>query len=236
MASVMGLTFKNSALLDQAFVHRSYANESPIPIEDNERLEFLGDAVLNFISGSFLYRMYPQFSEEKLTKLRSNLVDEPHLATLARELRLNERLQLGQGEQQGHGSDKDSILSDAFEAVIGAYFLDAGIEAVREFVEPLLSQAIAKMAAQQDLDKHLGDRITDAKSRLQEWMQRHHGKPPTYRLIEERGEPHNRIFVVQVWGQGKLLGTGIGSRKRAAEQEAAQEAIRHLQEAGLMSS
>ena len=180
--------------------------------------------------------MYPQFSEEKLTKLRSNLVDEPHLATLARELRLNERLQLGQGEQQGHGSDKDSILSDAFEAVIGAYFLDAGIEAVREFVEPLLSQAIAKMAAQQDLDKHLGDRITDAKSRLQEWMQRHHGKPPTYRLIEERGEPHNRIFVVQVWGQGKLLGTGIGSRKRAAEQEAAQEAIRHLQEAGLMSS
>lgn len=122
MTAVLGLNFKNTDLLNQALIHRSYASESPLPIEHNERLEFLGDAIINFISGSFLYQVYPKFSEEKLTKLRSKLVDEPHLASLARQLQLNDQIKLGQGERQANGSEKDSILSDAFEAVIGAIF------------------------------------------------------------------------------------------------------------------
>ncbi|TVR11502.1 MAG: ribonuclease III [Phormidium sp. GEM2.Bin31] len=234
MTAVIGLNFKNQALLDQALIHKSYANESPTTIENNERLEFLGDAILNFISGSFLYQAYPDVSEAKLTKLRSKLVDQPHLAILARQLQLNEKIKLGQGERQVNGNEKDSILSDAFEAVIGAYYLDAGIEAVREFVEPLLSQAIAKMAEEQDLGGQLDDLITDAKSRLQEWAQKQHGVLPTYRIVEERGQPHNRTFVVHVLIEGKVWGNGTGSPKRAAEKQAAREAIKQLKQAGLM--
>ncbi|WP_159789243.1 ribonuclease III [Sodalinema gerasimenkoae] len=234
MTELSGLTFNNPTLLDQALIHRSYANESSETVENNERLEFLGDAILNFISGSFLYQTYPEFSEAQLTKLRSKLVDEPHLAHLARQLRLNDLIQLGQGERQANGTEKDSILSDAFEAVIGAYFLDAGIEAVREFVEPLLKRAIAQLEENNDLDGQLSNLITDAKSRLQEWGQSQHGVPPTYRLVEEQGKPHNRTFVVQVLIQGKVWGTGTGPRKQKAEKQAAQEALQQLKADGLM--
>jgi ribonuclease-3 len=222
------LKFENTTLLRQAFVHRSYANESAEPLEDNERLEFLGDAVLNFISGSCLYQKYPQFSEAKLSKLRAKLVGQTHLASLARQLHLNEWIKLGQGERKNRGYDKDSLLSDVFEAVIGAYFLDAGIEAVREFVEPLLTNAIADMEKDTTIEGQLHDRITDAKTRLQEWVQKNDGVPPQYRVIEERGEPHNRTFVVQVLIQNKAAATGTGSRKRDAEQKAAAIALEKL--------
>lgn len=226
--SQLPLQFKDLALLEQAFVHRSYANESVEPLNDNERLEFLGDAVLNFISGSCLYNKYPEFSEAKLSKLRAKLVGQTHLASLARQLHLNEWIKLGQGELKNRGYDKDSLLSDVFEAVIGAYFLDAGIEAVREFVEPLLTDAIADMENDTTVEGQLNDRITDAKTRLQEWVQKNYGVPPQYRVIEERGEPHNRTFVVQVLIQNQVVATGTGSRKRDAEQKAAAIALTQL--------
>lgn len=226
--SKLPLYFKDKTLLDQAFIHRSYANESTESLDNNERLEFLGDAVLNFISGSCLYNTYPEFSEAKLSKLRAKLVGQTHLASLARQLHLNEWIKLGQGELKNRGYEKDSLLSGVFEAVIGAYFLDAGIEAVREFVEPLLTDAIADMENDPTLEGQLNDRITDAKTRLQEWVQKNYGVPPQYRVVEERGQPHNRTFVVQVLIQNQAVATGTGLRKREAEQEAAATALSQL--------
>lgn len=228
IGSKLPIQFKDITLLDQAFIHRSYANEQTEPLEDNERLEFLGDAVLNFISGSCLYQTYPEFSEAKLSKLRAKLVGQTHLASLARQLHLNEWIKLGQGELKNRGYEKDSLLSDVFEAVIGAYFLDAGIEAVRAFVEPLLTDAIAQMQEESGVAEPFNDRITDAKTRLQEWVQSNYGVLPRYRVIEERGQPHNRTFVVQVSIENQAVATGTGLRKREAEQEAAAIALSQL--------
>lgn len=217
-------TFQDPRLFQQALIHRSYVNEVPEALESNERLEFLGDAVLNFISGSFLYREKADYSEAKLTKLRSRLVDEPHLAELARSLDLSSQMKLGRGELQNGGQHKDSLLSDTFEAVVGAYYLDSGIDAVREFVEPLLEGAIAKIEARGELS----DRITDAKSRLQEWVQARHSVPPQYATVNEFGPPHQKTFVVEVSIQGQVYGRGQGSRKRDAEQAAARQALQVL--------
>ncbi|WP_017658638.1 ribonuclease III [Baaleninema simplex] len=220
--------FQNSKLLELALTHRSYANESLKSIDHNERLEFLGDSVLNFISASYLYQKKTEFSEAKLTRLRSKLVDEPQLASFARQLELNRHIKLGQGAEKEGGRQNDSLLSDVFEAVVGAYFLDAGIDAVREFVEPFFEAAIETLNTA-DLLK--GDRLTDAKNRFQEWTLAQFGTPPTYRLIEESGPPHARQFTVEVVVNDTVYGRGRGSRKREAEKRAAEVALKQLDEA-----
>lgn len=216
--------FQDDRLLQRAFYHRSYVNEAAQPVESNERLEFLGDAVLNFVSGAFLYREKPEFSEATLTRLRSRLVDEPNLAEFARQFQLGERLQLGRGEMLGGGRNKDSLLSDCFEAVVGAYFLDSGIEAVQQWIEPLLAATIARW----DTPDDRGDRLTDAKTRFQECVQKRLGKQgivPKYRTVAESGMPHDLTFTVEVWVGDRRYGRGSGSRKREAEQQAARAAL-----------
>ncbi|MGC9502809.1 ribonuclease III [Baaleninema sp.] len=218
--------FQNPKLLDLALTHRSYANEASGKIDHNERLEFLGDSVLNFISASYLYRKKTEFSEAYLTRLRSKLVDEPQLAVFSRKLELNRHLKLGQGAEKDGGRENDSLLSDAFEAVVGAYFLDAGIDSVREFVEPFFDSAIETFNTADLLE---GTRLTDTKNRFQEWTLSHFGTPPTYRLMEQSGPPHARQFTVEVVVNETVYGRGTGSRKREAEKRAAEAALQALE-------
>ncbi|MBO9998692.1 MAG: ribonuclease III [Cyanobacteria bacterium SID2] len=238
--------FKDKKLLDRAFIHRSYANEHPEASEYNERLEFLGDSVLNFISASFIYKLKPEFTEGELTRLRSKLVDEPQLAKFARCLELDRYMKLGQGAEKDGGRNNDSLLSDTFEALVGAYFLDSGIEAVRQFVEPLLESAtvlshpelshinskeLRSTRVNQTSQPHKSftrDRLADPKNRFQEWALKQFATPPRYKIIEESGPPHDREFTAQVLANGEVYGMGKGRRKQEAEKRAAEAALKQV--------
>jgi ribonuclease III len=214
----MGLPdFKNPSLLVRGLTHSSYVNEHADAGEDNERLEFLGDAVLDFIAGSFLYHNYPNEREGGLTRLRSALVWEPQLAAFAAELGIGPMLRLGRGEEETGGRQRQSLLADAFEAVIGAYFLDSGLEAVRQFIEPLLERAAEEI--------YLSARSIDAKSLFQEWAQSRLNETPRYFVISVSGPDHQREYTVEVRVSGEIYGTGAGPSKQAATQAAAQAAL-----------
>ncbi len=213
-------TFSNAQLKIQALTHRSYANEHPAAGEHNERLEFLGDAVLNFLSGEFLYQRYPEKPEGELTALRSLLVDETQLAKFAQQLQLGPQLRLGQGAQQQGGHRNPNLTSCAFEAVVGAYFLDQGsqIEAIQAWVLPLFDQVVDELATQ--LKQH------NPKSFLQEQTLLNLQELPQYRIISESGPDHDKWFEAEVWAQGQRLGSGQGKRKQDAEKAAAEAALR----------
>jgi len=211
-------SFKNPALLQRAFTHRSYLNEHAEETEDNERLEFLGDAVLDFLSGAFLYHRYPEMREGPLTRLRAALVKTEQLAIFAQQLDLGPQLRMGRGEAETGGRQREALLCDAFEAVIGAYFLDAGVEAVRQFIEPLFAatvEAILTTEADQD-----------AKSLLQEWAQRELSQTPFYKLVEASGPDHQKEFTVQVYVGEEVYGVGSGRNKQIATRRAAVEALK----------
>lgn len=214
-------TFGNPQLLHQALTHRSYANEHPQDKQHNERLEFLGDAVLNFLSGELLYKTYPDRPEGELTVLRSSLVDEAQLAKFAIALDLGSHLKLGKGVDLGGGRQNPNLLSSAFEAVIGAYYLDhnSKIEPVREFVTPFFQTAIATLTP-----------TTNYKSELQEWALMHFGPGsiPKYAVIAESGPDHAKEFVVEVRINGVLYGQGMGRKKQDAEKAAARNAINKI--------
>lgn len=218
----IGYRFQDKKLLKQALTHSSFTNEQKInKTEDYERLEFLGDAVLEMVSSQFLFHTYPRLTEGELTKMRASLVCEPALAFCARDLELGSFIRLGKGEELSGGRERESITSDVMEAVIGAIFLDGGIEKAREYILKFILSDIE--------NKQL---FYDSKSNLQELMQGTLKKEFHYELLEENGPEHSKSFVVEVTMEGKSLGRGLGRTKKAAEQQAAYEALLFLREQG----
>lgn len=218
----IGHRFNRQDLLRRALVHRSYVNEQPDKeSRDNERLEFLGDAVLNLVVGHMLMERHPQVREGDLSRMRAGLVNEVRLAGIARELDLGANMLFGRGESISGGPDKASILADALEAVIAAVYLDGGFEAAFGFVADMFEGLI------EDSD---GIQVSgDAKSRLQEILQNKGQPPPTYELVEESGPAHDRRFTVQVDFLGETA-KGRGRSKKKAEQQAARNAVSLLRE------
>ena len=207
--------FQNPALLKQAFTHSSYANERKINrIEDYERLEFLGDAVLEMITSHALLQKYPKKHEGELSKLRSSLVCEYCLAQCARDLQYPDFVLLSKGERQTGGANRDSLLCDLFESVLGAIYLDGGLQPATEYVEKFLLSDIE--------NKRL---FYDAKTNLQELVQKLELGELSYVLLDEQGPDHNKHFIVQVEINGKPYGTGDGQNRKNAEQKAAYAAI-----------
>jgi ribonuclease-3 len=219
----LNLIFSDKALLQRALTHRSYINENPdYPLEDNERLEFLGDAILDFITAEYLYHHFPEMAEGYLTNLRSALVRTETLANFASDLNLGEYLYLGKGEEEGGGRKRKAILCDAFEAVIGAVYLERGIDFTRQFVQQMIEPALE--------DVLNADTQKDAKSRLQEVSQSHFQVTPTYRTIKEEGPDHAKEFTVEALIGDKSYGQGCGFSKQSAAQAAARKALENLQQ------
>jgi len=216
----LGLPFTNYFLVCRALTHRSYLNENKDAIEDNERLEFLGDAVLDFVVADWLYNHYPEKPEGDLTRLRAALVHTDQLANFARKVDLGRALRLGRGEIQAGGRERSTLLCDAFEALIGALYLHGGIPAVNNFIVPLLMDVV-DIIFQNHLDE-------DTKSRLQEWAQGHGFSSPKYLLVSEKGPDHNKTFKMQVRIGEKPYGSGAGTSKQLAEKAAAKEALLKL--------
>ena len=215
----LGYTFRRHNLLRHAVTHTSFMHEQGLDHSDsNERLEFLGDAVLELCISDLLYHRYPEMTEGDLTKKRAALVCELPLATIARKLGIGNFLLLGQGEAREGGREKDSILSDALEAVLGAIFLDGGIEEVRHVILSLFEPLVDKTTK---LTK-------DFKSTLQERLQKASSETAGYIIIQEDGPPHQRVFTAQATHMGKILGTGTGGSKKAAEQDAARTALESM--------
>ena len=211
----LGYTFQDRKLLEHALCHSSYANERHWDrLENNERLEFLGDAVLELITSEYLYKNYPKMPEGKATRTRASIVCEQTLALCARDLGLGDWLRLGKGEELTGGRDRDSITSDAMEALLGAVYLDGGFANAKEFVHHFILNDIEH--------KKL---FYDSKTILQEQIQSETEVPIHYELIKEEGPDHNKRFTVQVLLETEVLGTGCGRTKKAAEQEAAYRAL-----------
>ena len=216
------LTFKDKTLLQRALTHRSYLNENPdYPFEDNERLEFLGDAVLDFVVGEYLYHRFPENDEGTLTSLRAALVCTKSLAEFARQIGLGEHLLLGKGEDDGGGRERPAVLCGAFESLTGALYLDQGMAAVSHFSLPIFEPAL-DYVLNNNLDK-------DAKSVLQDLSQAHLGHTPRYLTVGTHGPDHDKVFVVAVTINGVTYGKGEGRSKQTAAQVAAAEALDQLQ-------
>jgi ribonuclease-3 len=218
----IGYSFTNTKLLKQAFTHSSYVNEHrKKPYEDNERLEFLGDAVLELTVSQFLYNKYPLMSEGELTKLRAAIVCEPSLVTFANDLNFGDVVMLGKGEEMTGGRMRPALLADVFEAFIGALFLDKGLDTVIGFLEKVVFPKV---------DAGAFSHVMDFKSQLQEFVQKDGAGMLEYVVLHERGPAHNREFVSRVTLNGLELGEGAGRSKKEAEQHAAQIALSKLRD------
>lgn len=216
-----GLRFNNRDLLQEAMTHRSFVNEHDDPATvDNERLEFLGDSVLGFITADMLYRRFPGVGEGELTRLRSSLVRTESLADLAQICEIGPTLRMGRGEEASGGRERPTNLCGAFEALVGALFIDQGLERVRAFVMPLLERQLEVVLAEQ-LDK-------DARSLLQEWSQAAHNQTPQYRTVGETGPDHEKTFTVEVVIGEQTIGSGQGRSKQSAAQAAARNALKNV--------
>lgn len=214
----LGLEFNDYSLLTRAVTHRSYLNENPVgSLEDNERLEFLGDAVLDFIVGAYLYHRYPEMKEGELTMLRAALVRTETLANFARELSLGENLRLGYGEAENGGRDRPAILCGAFEAIIGAIFLDKGLAYVEPLVHSLIEPALGDILAEAT--------HRDAKSGFQIWAQGRYNITPRYKVVAAEGPDHAKVFTVVVMLDNEVWGEGGGRSKQQAAQVAAAAAL-----------
>lgn len=221
LESKIGYTFTEKDLIKRAVTHSSYSNDRKMgKLKNNERLEFLGDAVLELCTSDFLYKEYSEKPEGELTRLRASIVCEPTLAECARSIDLPDYLILGKGEENTGGRYRDSIVSDAFEAVIGAIYLDGGLDMAKSFITRFVLSDIE--------NKHL---FYDSKTILQEMMQKDYKETVSYELLSESGPDHNKEFKVAVLLEEKVLGTGIGRTKRKAEQQAAYEAILKIRNA-----
>jgi ribonuclease-3 len=217
----LGISFSNELLLKQAFVHRSYLNEKPnFPLPSNERLEFLGDAILDFIVAELLYKEFPELSEGELTSFRASLVCRETLAKVASLLKLGNYLLLGHGEETSQGRRKESNLADAMEALVGALYLDQGLEKTSEFVLKQLEPFLEGI-------KH-GEAKPNYKALLQELTQSEKQLTPVYHLVKAIGPDHDKQFTVEVLIESELLGVGAGKSKKSAEMEAARSAWEKL--------
>ena len=222
LETVIGYTFQNKQLLKQAMTHSSYSNEQRLSkVSNNERLEFLGDAVLELVSSDYLYHQYPDLPEGELTKLRASMVCEPTLALCALDIQLGSYLLLGKGEDATGGRSRDSITSDAMEALIGAIYEDGGFASAKEFIDRFVLNDVK--------NKKL---FYDSKTILQEIVQRDYKEPLHYELMGESGPDHAKTFEVCAMIGEKVIGQGTGRTKKSAQQKAAYQAILLLQAAG----
>jgi ribonuclease III len=229
----LGHKFSSRELLDRALTHSSAVPElraaaadgtgNGITLADNERLEFLGDAVLELLASEYLLAAFPEWTEGQLSKSRARIVNAGSLEAAARRLRLGEHLRLGRGEEKTGGREKQTLLADAFEAVVAAVYLDAGLGAVREVLQRVLFE--------QALEER-GERIaeSDRKSALQEFLQGRGQAPAEYRLAGESGPDHEKVFQIEVWINGECMAKGEGSTKKEAEQQAARSALELLEQ------
>ena len=215
LETIIGYKFKHPELLETALTHTSYANETRPPVKHNERLEFLGDSVLQIVSADYLFHAYADRPEGDLTRIRASLVSEGALFQFAQEIHLGEYLRLGRGEERCGGRTRPSVVSDAFEAVIAALYLDGGMDVARNFILPFITEG-----------KTAED---DYKTRLQEVVQQDPSAVLKYEVTGETGPDHNKQFTVCVWRNGELLAEGRGRSKKAAEQHAAKVALEKLQ-------
>jgi ribonuclease-3 len=212
--------FKDILLLSRALTHRSYINEHPDALEDNERLEFLGDAVLDFLVGEWLYNRFPEMEEGDLTQMRSALVQTNQLSAFAKLLELDRAVRLGRGEYKSGGTYRDTLLCDMFEAFVGALFLDSGLEKVKQFIYPMLEKAAVEI-----IEQH---RNEDPKSKLQEWAQANGYPTPKYTTTNVKGPDHEKVFEVEVKVNGEVMGAGIARSKQSAEKIAANSALTRI--------
>jgi ribonuclease-3 len=220
LAERLGLTFGNISLLTRAMTHRSYLNENSSAVEDNERLEFLGDAVLDFVVGAWVYNHCPEMAEGDLTRMRSALVRNEQLAEFARQLDLGQAMRMGRGESASGGRERDNLLGSTFEALIGALYLDSGLESVDQFMEPLLGGVRERVIMRAE--------IYDPKSRFQEWAQSERLGTPKYVTVGAAGPDHAKVFEVEVRIKDETYGRGAGPSKQIAAQVAAQTALETL--------
>lgn len=217
LQKTIGIQFTDQTLLTQAFIHRSYLNESKDHAHSNERLEFLGDAVLSFVTSEYLYSTYPDFPEGTLTNVRSTLVKTKSLCLVATDLHLGELLMLSRGEETSGGRTNESLLADCFEALLGAIFLDQGIDAAKQFLRTHLLYKTETILQTKS--------YIDFKSLLQELTQEKTKMSPTYVVKKSEGPDHNKTFWIEVYSGETLLGQGSGKSKQEAEQQAAQNAL-----------
>jgi ribonuclease-3 len=237
LEAALGHTFSRRQLLDQALTHTSHARERDVlsPAEararDNEQLEFLGDAVLGFVTAEDLHRRFPDYREGELSKLRAHLVSEKHLIRVARELELGDHLRLGKGEEKSGGRKKTALLVDALEAVLAAVYLDGGMEVAREFiVRQIINPELERISS-----SGVTMPVTDYKSALQEKLQAVGRAQPVYVLVKENGQEHNKTFTMEVrlhptneQGKPEYVGRASGSTKKSAEQESARQVLEYL--------
>ena len=221
LQKALGVSFNKLPLLEQALVHSSYVNENPgVAPASNERLEFLGDAILGFIVAEKLYQDFPDLAEGEMTRLRSVLVRRDNLARIASTIELGNYLYLGRGEENSGGRHKGANLSGALEALLGAIYFDQGLAITRDVTLKLLGKELRKVVSQ--------GRVVDYKSQLQELIQSRYQLTPAYRLVKEAGPDHDKSFTVEVKAGKTVLGKGFGKNKKTAETAAARSALKQL--------
>ncbi|MFD2307679.1 ribonuclease III [Enterococcus termitis] len=217
-----GIVFHDVNLLEQAFTHSSYVNEHRyLKLSDNERLEFLGDAVLELLVSQYLYKQFPEMPEGKLTKMRAAIVREDSLSKFAKECHFDQYILLGKGEENSGGRQRPALLCDLFEAFLGALYLDQKVGAAKKFIAEVVFPKIDAGAFSHEMDH---------KTHLQEVLQRQGDVNIDYRLVNEEGPAHDRIFSIEVYVDEKLIGTGQGKSKKLAEQDAAERALKKYPE------
>jgi ribonuclease-3 len=218
LEKILGVKFKNTALLDEALTHKSYAMEQGGKIPFNERLEFLGDSILSAAVAHYLFNRYPDVDEGRLSQLKSMLVSRPSLTVWGREIEVGKYLRLSDGENATGGRDRDSIVGNAMEALLGAMYLEAGYEKTQKFIDKLLAKRKRLVTA-------------DHKSRLQEWAQKKYKIPPNYLVSRSYGPDHAKTFEINVTITNEVLGSGSGKSKKEAEQAAARDALKRIKDA-----
>lgn len=221
LKDTFGIVFKDVDLLEQAFTHSSYVNEHRnLHLSDNERLEFLGDAVLELLVSRFLYNEYPDVPEGKLTKLRAAIVREESLSQFAKDCHFDDYIKLGKGEENSGGRQRPSLLCDLFEAFLGALYLDNDLVTVNDFLKKVVYPQVKAGAFSHEMDY---------KTRLQEVLQKGGDVAIDYRLVGEEGPAHERVFATEVYCDGRLIGKGQGKSKKLAEQAAAANALKEME-------
>ena len=217
---ILDYQYKNIHLLDLALTHRSYLNENKNINESNERLEFLGDAVLELVTSNFLFLKFPDMPEGKLTNLRSKIVQTKTLAAISLKMNINKFLKLSHGEAEAGGNQNISLLADLMEAVIGSIYLDGGFEKAQQFITKHILNNYQKIISELEVE--------DWKSKLQEWVQANNGSAPTYEVVNEEGPDHQRVFTVDVSFFNKVQATGKGKSKQKAQQNASKNALSNI--------
>lgn len=220
LQKTIGIIFENKSLLRQAFAHRSYLNESKEIRQSNERLEFLGDSILSFLTSEYLYQTFPDYPEGTLTNIRSSLVKTKSLCEIASTLGLGELLLLSRGEEESGGRTNPSLLADTFEALLGAIYLDRGIDPAKKFLETYVFAKTQSIIEQKS--------YIDYKSLLQEIIQEQSKISPTYHVTKSEGPDHAKTFWIDAYASERILGSGIGKSKQEAEQQAAANSLEKM--------